>query len=501
MRLSGKNLLEDTVTDITIRKKNEVYVTVKTEPHISQELTDLFTFDVPGAKFMPQYRSKYWDGKIRLFSPATGEVYVGLVDKIVNWARKSEYSLEFEDNKHYGTPFEENAIISREGVKEYMTRISKHKPRNYQVDAVYDALKYNRKLLVSPTASGKSLMIYAVVRYFVETKKKILLVVPTTSLVEQMFKDFEDYGWNAEDYCHRIYSGKEKTNEFPVTITTWQSIYKLKRPFFKDFDVAIGDEAHLFKSKSLVSIMTKMDSAKYRYGFTGTLDGSQTHKWVLEGLFGPSYKVTQTKELIDKGHLSKLQIRVLLMKHDAQKFDTYEDELQYIIGHPKRNNFIKNLALDLKGNSLILFSRVATHGEILYESINSSVKGSRKVFYVHGGVEAEERERIREITENENNAIIVASYGTFSTGINIKRLHNVIFASPSKSRVRNLQSIGRVLRKGDGKLKAVLYDIADDITYQNRKNYTLNHLIERIKIYNEEKFNYEIIQISLIENG
>ena len=497
MRLSGRSLLEDTVTDITIRKKNEVYVTVKTEPHISQELSDLFTFDVPGAKFMPQYRSKYWDGKIRLFSPATGEVYVGLVDKIVNWARKSEYSLEFENNKHYGTPFEENAIISREGVKEYMTRISKYKPRNYQIDAVYDALKYNRKLLVSPTASGKSLMIYAVVRYFVETRKKVLLVVPTTSLVEQMFKDFEDYGWNAEDYCHRIYSGKEKTNEFPVTITTWQSVYKLKRPFFKDFDVAIGDEAHLFKSKSLVSIMTKMDGAKYRYGFTGTLDGSQTHKWVLEGLFGPSYKVTQTKELIDKGHLSKLQIRVLLMKHDAQKFETYEDELQYIIGHPKRNNFIKNLVLDLKGNSLILFSRVATHGEILYESINSSVKSSRKVFYVHGGVEAEERERIREITENERDAIIVASYGTFSTGINIKRLHNVIFASPSKSRVRNLQSIGRVLRKGKDKVKATLYDIGDDCTYNSRKNYTLNHLIERIKIYNEENFNYEIITIQI----
>ena len=501
MRLSGRSLLEDTVTDITIRKKNEVYVTVKTEPHISQELSDLFTFDVPGAKFMPQYRNKYWDGKIRLFSPATGEVYGGLVDKIVNWARKSEYSLEFENNKHYGTPFEQNDIISREGVKSYMTKISRHKPRNYQVDAVYDALRYNRKLLISPTASGKSLMIYAVVRYFVETKKKVLLVVPTTSLVEQMFKDFEDYGWNAEDYCHRIYSGKEKTNEFPVTITTWQSIYKLKRPFFKDFDVAIGDEAHLFKSKSLVSIMTKMDGAKYRYGFTGTLDGSQTHKWVLEGLFGPSYKVTQTKELIDKGHLSKLQIRVLLMKHDPEKFETYEDELQYIIGHPKRNNFIKNLVLDLKGNSLVLFSRVATHGQILYESINSSVNDGRKVFYVHGGVEAEERERIREITEQERNAIIVASYGTFSTGINIKNLHNVVFASPSKSRIRNLQSIGRVLRKGDNKTKAVLYDIADDISYRSQKNYTLNHLIERIKIYNEEKFNYEIIQVSLKKNG
>ena len=501
MRLNGSSLLEDTVTDITIRKKNEVYVTVKTEPHINQELSDLFTFDVPGAKFMPQYRSKYWDGKIRLYSPATGEVYGGLVDKIVNWARKSEYSLEFENNKHYGTPFEENEIISREGVKEYMTRISRYKPRDYQVDAVYDALKYNRKLLISPTASGKSMMIYAVVRYFVETKKKVLLIVPTTSLVEQMYKDFEDYGWNADRYCHRIYSGKEKTNENAVTITTWQSVYKLKRPFFKDFDVAIGDEAHLFKSKSLVSIMTKMDSAKYRYGFTGTLDGSQTHKWVLEGLFGPSYKVTQTKELIDKGHLSKLQIRVLILKHTDQKFDTYEDELQYIISHVKRNKFIRNLALDLKGNSLILFSRVATHGQILFDSINSSVQNNRKVFYVHGGVEAQERERIREITEQERDAIIVASYGTFSTGINIKNLHNVIFASPSKSRIRNLQSIGRVLRTGDNKKKAVLYDIADDISYKSRKNYTLNHLVERVKIYNEEKFNYEIIQINLRDNG
>ena len=315
-----------------------------------------------------------------------------------------------------------------------------------------------------------------------------------------MFKDFKDYGWNAEDYCHRIYSGREKTNEFPVTITTWQSVYKLKRPFFKDFNVAIGDEAHLFKSKSLVSIMTKMHDAKYRYGFTGTLDGSQTHKWVLEGLFGPSYKVTQTKELIDKGHLSKLQIRVLLMKHSAQKFETYEDELQYIIGHPKRNNFIKNLALDLKGNSLILFSRVEAHGEPLYNLINNSISGDRKVFFVHGGVDTEQRELVREITEKEPNAIIVASYGTFSTGINIKNLHNIIFASPSKSRIRNLQSIGRVLRKGDNKTQAVLYDIADDISYSSRKNYTLNHLIERIKIYNYEKFNYEIVQIDLKEN-
>jgi len=483
------------MANIIIQKKNEIYLKVETEPHIHQELSEHFTFDVPGAKFMPQYRSKYWDGKIRLYSNHTGELYVGLLDKLVAWAKNCEYTVEFKDNKFYGSPFEENEMISVEGVSDYMKSISRHEPRDYQVDAVYDALRYNRKLLISPTASGKSLMIYSIVRYFVEKEHNILLIVPTTSLVEQMYKDFEDYGWNAEEYCHKIYSGKEKSTNKNVVITTWQSIYNLPRSFFDNFDVVIGDEAHQFKSKSLVGIMTKMDNTKYRFGFTGTLDGSQTHKWVLEGLFGPSYKVTQTQELIEKGYLSKLQIKVLLLKHNEHQFDEYEEEIQYLITHDKRNNFIKNLSLDLKGNTLILYSRVETHGQPLYEMINSSAAKDRKIFFVYGGVDAEEREKVREITEKENDSIIVASYGTFSTGINIKNLHNIIFASPSKSRVRNLQSIGRVLRKGENKNKAVLYDIADDITYKSKKNYTLNHLIERIKIYNEEKFNYEIIQL------
>mgnify|MGYP003134560510 FL=1 len=243
--------------------------------------------------------------------------------------------------------------------------------------------------------------------------------------------------------------------------------------------------------------MTKLLDCKYRYGFTGTLDGTQTHKWVLEGLFGPSYKIIRTDELISGGYLSKLSIKILVLKHHAKKFDTYEDEIQYLISHEQRNNFIKNLTLDQKGNTLILYSRVEDHGMPLYEIINKSKEANRKCFFVFGGVAAEEREKVREITESEDNAIIIASYGTFSTGINIKRLHNIIFASPSKSRIRNLQSIGRVLRKGDGKIKAILYDIADDITYGSSRNYTMNHLMERIKIYNEENFDYEMLTIPL----
>ena len=242
--------------------------------------------------------------------------------------------------------------------------------------------------------------------------------------------------------------------------------------------------------------MTKLADAKYRFGFTGTLDGSETNKLVLEGLFGPSYKIIKTDELMKKGHLAKLDINVLLLKHPPNKFENFEEEVQYIIGHNRRNNFIKNLALDLKGNTLILYARVEGHGEPLYNLINNSnIIESRQVFFVHGGVDTESREQVREITERENNAIIIASYGTFSTGINIKNLHNVIFASPSKSRIRNLQSIGRVLRKGENKTKATLYDIADDISYKSKKNYTLNHLIERIKVYNEENFNYDIVTV------
>ena len=299
------------MTNLVISKKNEVHLHIESDIHVYYELADYFTFEVPGAKFMPTYKSKYWDGKIRLFNVQNGLIYVGLLDKIRQFCKDHDYTYEFKKNEYYGLPFEVNPHISREGVKDYVTSISKYKPRDYQVDGIYDALKHNRKLLISPTASGKSLMIYGIVRYFVERSQNTLIVVPTTSLVEQMYKDFEDYGWDVGSYCHKIYAGKERVTDAQVIITTWQSIYKLPRKYFERFSVVVGDEAHQFKSKSLISIMTKLGNAKYRYGFTGTLDGTQTHKWVLEGLFGPSYKIIKTDELMKKGHVATLDINDL----------------------------------------------------------------------------------------------------------------------------------------------------------------------------------------------
>ena len=483
---------------ITVKKKNEVYLTVNSEQHVHHELADYFSFELPEAKFLKrQPRFRYWDGMIHLYSPATGELYGGLLPHLKQWCTERKYRLSYEENDWYGLPEESNDLVSPAGVKVYMDKICKYKPRDYQYATVYKALKNNRGLFLSPTGSGKSMMIYSIVRYYVATGKKILLVVPTTSLVEQMIKDFKDYGWNAEEYCHTIYSGKDKNTEKPVVISTWQSIYKFPKRYFDDIDCVIGDEAHLFKSKSLTGIMTKLHNAKYRFGFTGTLDGSKTHKWVLEGLFGHCEKVTKTDDLIKQGFLSNFRVKVLVCEHESRSFADYHEEMEYIVTHPKRNNLIKNLVKDIEGNTLVLFNFVEKHGEPLYEMINNDIGGNRKVFFVHGATDVEDRELVREIVEQESNAVIIASYGTFSTGINIKKLDNIIFASPSKSRVRNLQSIGRVLRKGGGKDVATLYDIADDISTKTRQNYTLNHLVERLKIYQEENFKYEVIPIKL----
>lgn len=482
---------------VTITKKNEVYLKVEGEQHLHKELSEHFSFDVPGAKFMPQYKSRVWDGKIRLYSPGTGEIYVGLFDYLTEYLEEKGYEYVIQDNRFYGIPNETEDYVTPESVASFVRSLGlPFKIRDYQLKGLFQALKHRRKLLLSPTGSGKSLIIYTLVRWHLQHERNVLIIVPTTSLVSQLKQDFKDYGWSADHYCHEIMGGRDKYTDKEVVISTWQSIYKEPRKFFERFGVIIGDEAHLYKAKSLSGILTKCHDAKYRVGLTGTLDGMHTHQLVLEGLFGRCDRVTSTADLMKKGQLTPLKVKILLLKHGHVPFDYYQQEMDYIVTHPKRNKLICNLANDLSGNTLILFNYIEKHGDPLWELLNSKVDEDRKIFFIHGGVDAVEREEARRICEEEKNAIILASYGTFSTGINIRNLHNVIFASPSKSRVRNLQSIGRVLRKGDNKAQAVLYDIADDCSKGNSHNYTLRHLVERMKIYDEEKFDYEVTKIN-----
>lgn len=481
---------------LIIDKIDEVYLKVEADADIRRELGEHFTFEVPGFKFMPQFRNRVWDGKIRLFSYATGKIYAGLYPYIINWC--NENGVQVVD----GTKIKDTKVdISK--VDEFIKALKiPMEVRDYQKEAFIHAVKKNRCLLLSPTASGKSLIVYLLTRFNqLRIKNKILIIVPTTSLVEQLYKDFKDYGYNSDKYVHRIYEGHSRETDKQIIISTWQSIYNQPKKWFSQFDMIVGDEAHLFKAVSLTKIMTKMTKCKYRVGLTGTLDGTKTHKLVLEGLFGNVNKVVSTTELQEKGKLAALKIFCLVLQHgkterDFLKDKTYQEEMDYLVANTKRNKFIRNLVTGLQGNTLCLFQYVEKHGQTLKEMIEEKAD-DKKIFYVHGGVEAEEREKIRFITEKSDNAIIVASFGTFSTGINIRNLHNIVFASPSKSRIRNLQSIGRGLRLKDNNSEATLYDIADDISYNEKENYTLAHFRERINIYNEEDFDYEIHNVDL----
>lgn len=492
------------MADIVIKSKNHVHCIVESaDVGIMQELNDFFTFEMPNARFMPQYRAKLWDGKVRLYNLFSRELYVGLVAYVREFATQNNYTVSDERDRLPQPYFD---------VREYVEGLNLHargeplETRDYQLDAIKQGVHEHRALLLSPTGSGKSMILYTLMRYHLQQDRRILIIVPTTSLVEQLYSDFQDYssanGFKVSEHVHRVYAGRDRDADYPVIISTWQSLYKLPKQYFAKFDVVFGDEAHGFKANSLTGILNKMPQCAYRIGTTGTLDGLKTHRLVLEGIFGAVYKVTTTKQLIKNQTLTDLKIQCITLSYPEETRKSlrglsYQEEMDWVVTHPGRNRFIRNLALAQEGNTLVLFQFVEKHGIPLHDMIKSRAAEGRKIFLVHGGTETADREAIRAITEKEDNAIIVASYGTFSTGINIRRLHNIIFASPSKSRIRNLQSIGRGLRTSEDKRQCNLYDIGDDLSYKTHRNFTLLHLAERIRIYNEEHFDYKLIKVNI----
>ena len=481
--------------EISVSKFNEVYIRIKCEPSVARELSEFFTFEVPNAKFMPSVRNRLWDGKIRLYSPGTGKIYFGLLPYVKEFLKEQGYKVT------YDTDFSKRNLdksITTKFVRSLQKK--KFKARDYQIDAIHTILESHRGLILSPTGSGKSFIIYALTRFYVKKleHQKVLIVVPTTNLVEQMYGDFADYGWFPDEHCHKLYAGSDKNTSKEVVISTWQSIYKLDKNYFSQFGAVFVDECHLAKAKSLTGIMTKLHDCKYRIGTTGTLDGSEIHQLVLEGLFATHKEVTTTSQLVKDKHLSNLHIKCLVLQHpkEQRRSRTYQEEMEYLATNRQRNLFISRLAASLDGNTLILAQYIEKQLVPLSFKIVEKCEG-RSIHLIHGATPTEDREKARELVEKENDAIIVASYGVFSMGINIKRLHNIIFASPYKSQIKVLQSIGRGLRLAEDKTECNLFDIADDMSYNKNRNFTLKHLEERVKIYSKQEFDYDIVPIKL----
>jgi len=440
---------------------------------------------------MPAFKVGAWDGTIRLFNVSTGLIYAGLQSHVEKFCQDHNYPIEYCGDCGAKGLSSSSVAQSLEFVK---SLILPFKPHQHQIEAFLYAVKSERTLLLSPTASGKSLIIYILTKFY---NKKTLIIVPTTNLVHQLYSDFIDYGMK-EEFIHKIFSGQDKNYDVPIIITTWQSIYKLNKKWFECFNLVIGDEADQFEAKSLTSIMTKLENCPYRFGVTGTLKGTKTNQLVLEGLFGPVKTVATTNELMKKEILSNLKINIILLHYPENEKKVnrdYKTEINFLLSHYGRNSFIKNLALSCNGNTLILFQFVEKHGKIIYEKILKEA-GNRPVFFVWSKIKGDERDEIRKIVENETNAIIIAS-SVFVRGVNIKSLQHLIFISPTKARRIVLQSIGRTLRKSENKECAILYDIVDDLSYKRKNNYALQHFKERMQIYIEENFNVKTYKVKL----
>ena len=299
---------------ISVRKLDHSNLHVDCDYGIAAELKEFFSFYVPGYRFMPAFKRRVWDGKIRLYDVNSGELPGGLYPQLKVFAETRNYKLK-EIRTKYGLATDINNVKPEDIFYFAKTLNLPFELRDYQFTGISHAIRQKRSILLSPTGSGKSLIIYYLIRWFLANyNQKVLVIVPTTSLVEQMHSDFISYNMPS-DMAHKIYSGKEKINDANIYVSTWQSIYKLPKIWFQQFGAVFGDECHGFKSKSLMNIMNKATEAEYRYGTTGTLDGTQTHELVLQGLFGKTYKVTTTKALQDNDTLAKLDIHRVILNY------------------------------------------------------------------------------------------------------------------------------------------------------------------------------------------
>lgn len=490
---------------VNIIPVNDVYVKIDCEPSIAQSLSDKFSFLIPNARFHPAVKAKRWDGVIRLFSVRTHLLYRGLVHYVIEFCNEHDFTYTVDSALMPNT-----TAINGVDAKEFISSLKlpeKFELRDYQIDAFVKCLNNGRGLFILPTGSGKSMVIYWLVRWYrgsgqlSTVRRKTLIIVDSLNLIHQMKSDFAEYGFDSEKNVHLIYSGQDKTSHKPIYFTTWQSAVKQPKEWFDQFGLVIGDEAHQYDAKSFKTIMESLTQCPFRFGFTGTLSGAKCNQMVLEGLFGQYHKSVSTANLIDSGHLSPVNVNCIVLKYshaDKRALGakaTYQEELDFLYSNEKRNKFIRKLARSLKGNTLLLFQRVEQHGIPLYNDLQSETE--IPVYYVSGMVEGKEREEIRKIVNTHDDSITVASVGTFSKGINIPKINNIIIASPTKSQIRVLQSIGRGLRKSEGKENCKIFDIADDLTGHKHKNYTYKHFIERMKMYVKEEFPYKTYSINL----
>ena len=497
------------MADIIISKYNEAFAVIKTDYAISREISNFFAIYADNYRWTPKFKQGIWDGKIRFFD-RDNHLPIGLIPKLLEFAKHCNYTVKIN--------FEHKRKVSKQEFVDFVESLNiqifdkdgnPSKPHQFQMQAAYDAINDRHVNVSSSTASGKSLIIYIIARWMEAHDRKTLIVVNSVQLVEQMFGDFYDYGMeDVEQRCCRIYSGMKRMMERKIIISTYQSLWNDDEEFLT-VDCLLIDEAHGAKAKSVSELVKKCINAGDRLGVSGTFPDEGTADWyTIVGGTGEIRTYSTYKSLQDAKQISDLKITAirLVYPEDVRKYNfethekEYQDEVSYVNQYHPRLKFICKLAASLEGNTLVLFTKIDEHGLPLLEMCKQKVM-NKKILYIDGQVPVKEREKMRHYIEREDNCLLLATYGTLSTGINIRRIHNIIFASGYKSKVKVLQSIGRGLRKSADKEFLSLYDLVDDLIYvyfetakdgkrKKKKyiNHSVKHYKERFKMYQKEQF-------------
>jgi len=511
---------------------------------IAKEIMQILQAHPKNYEFNPMYKKGLWDGYTKFYKVKNGYMLInkGLLEVVKDYCEENyiKFNIVNQDN------FEYNKNHVNEFIKKLNLELT---PRDYQLKAVHIALKYRRGIFGMATGSGKSLTQAIIALYLAKEKnKKVVLIVPNVGLVKQFENDFKEYLKNSSlldwfnNNFHTIYAGKPKHFEKPITLTTWQSIYKSEE-LFEDVNCIIVDEVQQAKNMEgvLNDILVPYSiNTKYKLGFTGSIPKGRVNELTLIGAFGKIHKIVSTKDLIDMGYGTPIEVIIMMLNYPKNISHlitslSYNQEKKFLNNFSKRNEYIKDLALKVTekfGNTLILFENIEQgynlveqfikgnflpkitykqlekcNSEIVYtnniseKSLKTVEKFNKKynkniilksieeknIFFIYGEVDADDREIIRQKVENKEKAIIIANYKTFSVGINIKNLHNLILASSTKGFERIVQSLGRTIRKLSGKEKVRIWDIVDNFSKGKQKNYSLKHLEERLNIYLEEE--------------
>lgn len=495
------------MNELIITKLNSSYVQLDADTDILQDINAYFAVYADGYLFNPRYKARVWDGKIRFFSITTHVLPIGLLSVLLKFCNDNNITVKYEDFNKFDSEYTDDSFTVN---VTYALKASGMTMRDYQEEACKLALQKRIGILQCCTSSGKSMIIYNMIRNMLTYKriKKILLIVPNVSLVEQMYSDFTEYGWSTiKDNVEMLYSAKKPTFKLPVLISTWQSLQNIEnKEYFEDVDAVIVDECHQSKATVINSILKQCINTEYRIGTTGTLPTSAADLLTITGVLGNVLYTITSKELIDRGILTKMIVAGIKAKYPADfiaqnKGRSYPEEVRLVESYVGRTKVLESIFSHTPADHNVLV--LCNHIEHIKETAKwlTDKYPDRKVKIISGSVNAVEREKIRKDIENENGTIIVASYGTCSTGLNMPKLHEVILYANSKSKIKVLQSLGRGLRKHNSKNRVILYDIIDDLSYHTKSkfisNYLLQHWKEREKYYKEQEFPIKIMELGV----